>query len=96
MNTLIGLCELKLYLPEAASLKDKRATIKSAIKRLHNTFNVSVAEVGQHDKWQTAEIAIVVVSNSATHSREVIQKAIQYIEEHYLQLQILDQKIEII
>ena len=96
MNSKLALCTLNLHLPESHSLKDKRSTIKSITKRLHNTFNLSVAEVDKLDKWQLAVIAMVIVSNDFKHSERVVRQAITYIEEHYPHVQILDEDIELI
>ncbi|MDP3793591.1 MAG: DUF503 domain-containing protein, partial [Candidatus Uhrbacteria bacterium] len=45
----VGLCRVWLRLPQNHSLKDKRQVVKSLIARLHNKFNVAVAEVDDHD-----------------------------------------------
>lgn len=94
MNTAIVLCTLDLYLPESHSLKDKRSTVKSIIRKLRNSFNLSISEVDKLDKWQTAVLAFVTVSNSYTYSEGVIRQAISYIEANYPQVQILAEDIE--
>ena len=76
----VALCNLTLRLPENSSLKGKRMVVKSIQQRLHNRFNVSVAEVEHNDKWQLAGIAIVAVSNNDAHANEVVAKAVEYIE----------------
>ena len=40
----VGLCQIWLRLPENHSLKGKRQVIKSLVARIHNRFNVAVAE----------------------------------------------------
>lgn len=60
--TQIGILQLELHIPAAQSLKQKRQVLKSLKDRLHAQFNLSVAEVGFLDKWQRAELAIVMVS----------------------------------
>jgi len=82
-DTFIELCEIDLYLPGITSLKGKRGIIKSMLARLRNTFNISVAEVGQYDKWQVAQIAVVCVSNSQAHNQKVIRTVIEWIETHF-------------
>jgi uncharacterized protein YlxP (DUF503 family) len=95
-NAIIGLCTLELHLPGMSSLKDKRSIIKSMLKRLHNPFNVSAAEIDYLDKWQMSGIAITSVSNSSTHANQVLQKAIEFIETNYPEALIVEQQIEII
>src|SRR5258706_348115 len=52
----------ELHLPACQSLKDKRTIVKSLKDRMHNRFNVSVAETGHQDLWQRAELTAAVVS----------------------------------
>jgi uncharacterized protein YlxP (DUF503 family) len=92
----VALCNLTLRLPENSSLKGKRMVVKSIQQRLHNRFNVSVAEVEHNDKWQLAGIAIVAVSNSDPHAREVVNKAVEYIEELRLDVEIIEEETEIV
>lgn len=95
-KTRIGLCTLDLHLQGIASLKEKRGILKSMLKKLHNTYNVSAAEVDYHDKWQSAQIAITTVSNSSRHSQQVIDNVIEFIERHYPEAMIIKQELEIL
>lgn len=58
---VIGVVKARIHMPDARSLKDKRSVVKSLKDRIHNRMNVSVAEVGDQDVWQVAEIAVVTV-----------------------------------
>jgi uncharacterized protein YlxP (DUF503 family) len=80
MATSIGVAQVTLYLEGAASLKDKRRTVRSLTQRLRNTFNVAVAEVADLDDFRTATIAVLCISNSAPHAQEMLAKAIEFIE----------------
>ena len=57
-----ALLQASLSIPEAYSLKDKRMVIRSLKDRIVNKMNVSVAEVGQQDVWNRAELAFVTVA----------------------------------
>jgi uncharacterized protein YlxP (DUF503 family) len=92
----VALCRLTLRLPENSSLKGKRMVVKSIQQRLHNRFNVSVAEVEHNDKWQLAGIHIVAVANSGTHATEVIDKAVDYIEQLRLDVEIIAEDTELL
>ncbi|MBI2438238.1 MAG: DUF503 domain-containing protein [Lentisphaerae bacterium] len=59
---VIGLLEARISIPEARSLKDKRRVVRSLKDRILNRMNVSVAEVGEQDLWQVAELAFVTVA----------------------------------
>jgi uncharacterized protein YlxP (DUF503 family) len=76
---LVGVCTAVLRIPGAASLKDKRRAVKSLKDRLHNTFNLSVAEVDDLDLWQRATLGLAVVSNDAKHCDEVLSAAVDFI-----------------
>lgn len=85
---IIGVCEIELHIPEATSLKAKRSVLKSLLARLHNTFNVSAAEVDKHNLWQSAVIGVAVVSNSSVHSRQVLNNILEWIETYFPQIYI--------
>ncbi|HEU4565556.1 MAG TPA: DUF503 domain-containing protein [Gemmatimonadaceae bacterium] len=69
---VIGVVSWDLHVTGAASLKDKRSVIKSMKDRLHNEFNVSVAETASHDTWQRAELTACVVAADRRHAESVI------------------------
>ncbi len=78
----IGVCKVKLYLPESRSLKDKRRVIKSIITRLRNKFNIAVAEIEAQDMHQSAILASVTVANEQKFVSQIISKSVRYIEEN--------------
>jgi len=94
MNT--GICKLQLHLPGNQSLKDKRRIVKSIISKLRNHYNISIAEIDDHDLWQLATLGISCVSNQDQHVDETITKVIRFITQYYPELEIVDQEIEII
>ena len=92
---IIGASTLHLYLPGVFSLKDKRSLVKPLLKQLRRRFEVAAAEVGNHDTWQTADIAIVVVSNDTNHVYAVLDKTIRWIEEEYRAVELLEWDTEL-
>jgi uncharacterized protein len=70
---VIGVRSFELHLAGARSLKEKRSVIKSLKDRLHNEFNVSVAETGRHDVWQSAELTVCLVSTDRRHAESVLE-----------------------
>ncbi|MDO5040851.1 MAG: DUF503 domain-containing protein [Peptoniphilus sp.] len=72
------LVELRLYSPN--SLKEKRRILKSLIERLKNKFNISIAEVGNNDLWQVAELGIAAVANDSVFANEVMNKVVDFID----------------
>ena len=94
MNT--GICRVQLHLPENQSLKEKRRIVKSLISRLRNQYNISVAEVDDHDLWQLATLGISCVSNHDQHVDETITSIIKFIAQNYPELEIVSRETEII
>jgi uncharacterized protein YlxP (DUF503 family) len=72
---VIGVVSWELHLAGAASLKDKRAVVRSMKDRLHNEFNVAVAETGHHDVWQRAELTACTVATDRRHAASVLSSA---------------------
>ena len=69
---VVALLTVELYIPYAASLKDKRAVLRRLKDRLKKV-NVSVAEVEHHDLWQRAGLGFVAISTTvATVERELM------------------------
>ena len=80
-HMVIAVCEITLHLPECHSLKEKRQVIKSLMARIRNQFEVAIAEVDEHDRWQIAILGVSCVSNSSQHANEVLGHVQRYIEE---------------
>lgn len=76
---VIGVVSWELHLPGAASLKDKRAVLRSLKDRLHNEFNVAVAETGHHDLWQRAELTACTVATDRRHAESVVSAADRFV-----------------
>ena len=92
----IGVCTIRLRLPENQSLKGKRQVLNSLTTRVRNKYNVAIAEVDDQDLWQLATLGITCVSNSAQHADEVLSKIVQFVGDSRLDLEMLDYDIEII
>ena len=58
---VVGIMSMRLHIPGAHSLKDKRRALRSVKDRLRSHYNVSVAEVDAHDVWQTAVLGVCAV-----------------------------------
>lgn len=92
----VGVCKVKLRLPDNLSLKGKRQVVKSVIARLKNKFNVSAAEVEDNDLWQLATVGICFVSNDKRFTNEVLSKAVEFIVNSQGDFEMLDYEIEIL
>lgn len=92
----VGVCRIKLRLPENMSLKGKRGVIKSIIAQLRNKFNVSVAEIDDQDLWQIATIGVCSLSNDSRYTNEVLSKVVNFVANGRFEVEMLDYQIEII
>lgn len=92
----VGVCKISLRLPENQSLKGKRRVLKSITTRVRNQFNVSVAEVDDHDLWQLATIGICCVSNDKRYTNQVLSKVVDFIAGGRFDVEILNHEIEIL
>lgn len=92
----VGACRITLRLPENHSLKGKRQVVKSVVSRLHNKFNVSAAEIENHDSWQIATIGITCISNDERHANEILAHVTDFVRRERLDAEILDIETEII
>jgi len=72
---IVGLIVWELHLASCQSLKDKRSVLKSLKDRLHQRFNVSVAETAHQELWQRAELTASVVSTDRRHAESVLRQA---------------------
>ena len=90
----VSVCRIELRLPENHSLKGKRQVIKSIIARLHNKFNVSVAEVDDQDLWQLATLGVACVSNHRRHADETLSNVVKFIVQNYPDVELLSSQIE--
>lgn len=93
---IIATALLKLHLPQAGSLKDKRRVVKSILTRLHNEFNVSASEVEDQDLWQIATLGIAYVSNDASHANSVVSKAVAFVETGHWETWLSHYELEIL
>ncbi len=76
----VGIGSFTLLLYEGASLKEKRMVVKSLIQKISSRYNVSIAEVGEQDKWQRSEIGFSCVSNEKGHIEKMMQEIIRFAE----------------
>jgi len=68
----LGVLTMELRIEHAQSLKDKRQVVKSLRDRLRHRFNVSVAEIADHDLHNSSVIAVAVVSASRDFAAKIL------------------------
>jgi uncharacterized protein YlxP (DUF503 family) len=93
---MIATLTIHLHLPACSSLKEKRGRIKPLISRLHREFNISVAEMDLQDQWQQAVILCAMAGNDQAHLQSALQNVAKWVEAHWTDGDIINQKIEVI
>jgi len=68
-----------LHLPQAHSLKDKRAIIRPILEGCRRRYQVAAAEVDHQDAWQRAGLAVSTVSATAAHVAEVLDRVERFV-----------------
>jgi hypothetical protein len=68
-----------LRLPEAHSLKDKRAIIRPILEGCRRRYQVAAAEVDHHDAWQRAGLGVGAVSGTAGHLVQVLDSVERFV-----------------
>ena len=92
---IIGICTCEIFIYDANSLKSKRSVVKSIIEKSKNRFNISIAEVGENDKWQRSLIGFATVSNEKKIVDETIERVIQFFNT-YSEIEIMNIEKEIL
>jgi uncharacterized protein len=76
---LVALTRFDLRIPGCSSLKEKRHVVKGLTAGIRQKFNVSVAEVDHHDKWQRATLGVSAVTGETYHARRVMHEIEKYV-----------------
>jgi uncharacterized protein YlxP (DUF503 family) len=92
----VGVLILILRIPGCVSLKEKRGRLKPLLSRLHKEFNLSAAEVDDHDIWGRTVVGCAQVSNSAQHTQRLLQKVVNWVEREWRDMELEDTQIELI
>ena len=91
----IGILRVEMRIPGCRSLKEKRSIIKRHINRLQRQFNISIAEIDNHDNHGFCTLGIVTIHGKNDSSQKTLDRIISELEQSdYLQL--YDYCIEII
>jgi uncharacterized protein len=75
-----GVARVDLQLPGVGSLKGKRAQLNRAKAALQKELGVSVAEVGEQDRWQRAVLGVAVAASSHTGVDRVLDRLTAVLE----------------
>ena len=92
---IVGILRLDLMIRGAHSLKEKRRAVKGYKDRIRVRYNVSIAEVGDHDFYQRADLAVVCVGTDVGYVQGLLQKVVNQVP-YVRDLELIDFDIEIL
>ena len=78
---VVGILKVSIYIQNNHSLKEKRKVVKSVVAKVQQKFNVSIAEVGNYDLWQSSQVGFCVVGNDKRFINSSLDKIIRFIED---------------
>ncbi|MGI6422485.1 MAG: DUF503 domain-containing protein [Syntrophomonadaceae bacterium] len=81
--------KITLFLPYCSSLKEKRKIVLSIVDRVRKRFNVSIAEVDDHELWQRCSLGFAAVTAKHAEIESIIEAVYSSMDRHINQLQIL-------
>lgn len=91
---IVAACTVTFHVPFAQSLKDKRQVVQSLMKRVRNTFNVSIAEIDEQDRWQIIVFGIACISNSTQYAHGQLEAVVRFMEEERPDVPLVTYSIE--
>lgn len=74
-----GVIDLRIF--GCGSLKEKRGVLSRILRRTQNEFNVSIAEVGDNDRWRKARIGFCVVGNDKPYINAKVDHILRFIDQ---------------
>ncbi len=77
---VIGAITIKIHIPWSHSLKEKRMVVKSICAKVHNKFNVSIAEIDDQDLHQIIVLGISYVATDKAQADSIADHVINFIE----------------
>ncbi|NIQ00517.1 MAG: DUF503 family protein [Nitrospinaceae bacterium] len=80
----LGYCSIKFFLHGNNSLKGKRKVIRTIKDRLKNKFNVSVAEVGDQEVWQSLHLGVAAVNSDPKYLEGLLNQVVNFIDNMHL------------
>jgi hypothetical protein len=77
----VGIARITLFVPESHSLKEKRMVLRRVKDRVRNKFNVAIAEVDEHDVWQSGVVGLALVGNDRRFVESALDEVVRFVRE---------------
>ncbi|MFH1116209.1 MAG: DUF503 domain-containing protein [Pseudomonadota bacterium] len=92
---VVGVGFIRLMIHESSSLKDKRRVVKSILGKVRSKFDVSIAEIGDQDKWQRCSLGYAFVTNESGMAHRMLESVVDYVEKLHL-AEVTEYNVEIV
>src|SRR5678816_3994613 len=73
----VGIIRITVVIDQSHSLKDKRMVIRRIKDRVRERVGVAVSEVGEHERWQRAELGCAVTSGERAKALEILDDVVR-------------------
>ena len=73
----VGIVRLTVVIDQSHSLKEKRMVVRRVKDRARERLGVAINEVGELDRWQTAELGCAVTSGERQKALEVLDDVVR-------------------
>lgn len=73
----VGVVRLTVAIDQGHSLKEKRMVLRRIKDRVRERVGVAINEVGEHDRWQRAELGCAVTSGDRAKALEILDEVVR-------------------
>jgi uncharacterized protein YlxP (DUF503 family) len=77
----VAIARVTLFLGGSHSLKDKRMVLRRVKDLVRDKFNVSIAEVAEHDTWQRAVVGLSLVGSDRRFAESALDEVLRFIRD---------------
>lgn len=70
----VAVMQIELRIEHAQSLKDRRQVVRSLKEKLAHGFNISIAEMDDTPRWQSATLGVAAISGSRSYLGGLMQE----------------------
>jgi uncharacterized protein YlxP (DUF503 family) len=78
---IVGVCRITLQLEDCHNEKDRRSVLRRIKDRVQQKWNCAIAEVGDTESLETAQLAFVVLSTERSYTQSLVQKILSFVED---------------
>ena len=77
----VAIARVTLFLGGSHSLKEKRMVLRRVKDLVRDKFNVSIAEVAEHDIWQRAVVGLSLVGSDRRFAESALDEVLRFIRD---------------